>query len=114
VYWIRIASGQRIRIQEDKEDPQKRYFIFLSAGFSLFRAEGFSYSLDVLNGGLGISKQQFLIIKISNLYTAVHFFLFLVMKTLEPDPESINPNPKHGTNEACRGPAFDIYRQNSA
>ncbi len=32
-----------------------------SAGCSLLRAVGFSWSLDVLYGGLGISKVQFLI-----------------------------------------------------
>jgi hypothetical protein len=34
-----------------------------SAGYSLLRAEGFSCSLDVLYGGLGINKLQFLIKK---------------------------------------------------
>ncbi len=33
------------------------------AGRSFFRAEGFSCSLDVLNGGLGISKLQFFLSK---------------------------------------------------
>jgi hypothetical protein len=37
--------------------------IFLSAGCSLLRAEGFSCSSDVLKGGLGISKLQLLIKK---------------------------------------------------
>jgi hypothetical protein len=41
-----------IRIQELKNVPQKlkkvkKFFMFLSAGCSLLRAEGFSYSLDV-------------------------------------------------------------------
>jgi hypothetical protein len=36
-------------------------FMFLSTGCPLLRAEGFSCSLGVLYGGLGISKLQFLI-----------------------------------------------------
>jgi hypothetical protein len=52
------------------------------------RAEGFSFSLDVILGGLEISKLQFLIKKGK----------FLVIKTLdpEPDPESLDmldPDP---------------------
>jgi hypothetical protein len=38
---------------------QLKNFIFWSAGCSLLRAEGFSRSLVVLYGGLGISKLQF-------------------------------------------------------
>jgi hypothetical protein len=36
-------------------------FMFLSAGCYLLRSEGYSCSLDVLYGGLWISKLQFLI-----------------------------------------------------
>ncbi len=60
-YKLRI----RIRIQEGKNDKKNRnkdrIFIFSNAGCSLLRAEGFSCSLGVLYGGLGISKLQFLI-----------------------------------------------------
>jgi hypothetical protein len=62
------------------------------------RAEGFC-SLGVLYGGLGINKSQFLkdIKKIS----AVKFLQFLVIKTLDLDPQvekildlhQINANP---------------------
>jgi hypothetical protein len=52
--------------------------MFWRAGFSLLRAEGFSCSLDVLYGGLGISKLQ-----------------FLNKKMLDPDLDSMNPGPKH-------------------
>jgi hypothetical protein len=38
--------------------------MFYSAECSLFRAEGFSCSLDVLYGGIGISQLQYLTIKI--------------------------------------------------
>ncbi len=75
--WIRI----RIQIADPDPDPdpdpggqkwptkienRKKYriFMFWSAGCSLFRAEGFSCSLGVLYGGLGISKLLFLIEKI--------------------------------------------------
>jgi hypothetical protein len=60
--------------------------MFLSARCSLLRAEGFSCSLDVLYGGLGISKLQFLFNKISNLFSSCVIFKFLVIKTLEPVP----------------------------
>ncbi len=67
------------------------------------RAEGFSCSLDVLYGGLGIIKLQFLIKK----ELLKKFELqCLVMKTLDPDqeslemldpdPDSMNLEPQHG------------------
>jgi hypothetical protein len=71
--WIRInlSCWIRIRIQIADPDPggqklpqkiEKR--TEFSSGCSLLRAEGFSCSLGVLYGGLGISKLQFLIKKI--------------------------------------------------
>jgi hypothetical protein len=83
----------RIRIQEGKNDPKKnrkkdRISIFRSAGCSLLRAEGFSYSLGVLYGGLGISKLQFLIKKIKIKFLFVNFFSILDHQTLDPDPGS--------------------------
>ncbi len=75
------------------------------------RKKGFSCSLDVLHGRLGISKLQFLMKKISNLFFNLIFFKFTVIKTLDPDwirirvgiqpkmldsdPDSMNPDPKH-------------------
>jgi hypothetical protein len=60
---IRIQSGQigiRIRIQEGKNDPQKKEknlkVYVLSVGWPLLRAEGFFCNLNVLYGGIGISK----------------------------------------------------------
>ncbi len=57
------------------------------------RAEGFSCSLDVLYGGLGISKLQFLIKKRYKTNFQLYIFLlqFLVIKTLDPypDPDSL-------------------------
>jgi hypothetical protein len=47
-----------------KNRKKSRIFMFLSTVCSLLRAEGFSCSLGVLYGGLGISKLQFLIKKI--------------------------------------------------
>ncbi len=75
---IRINLSWWIRIQEGKNDPKKiekkdRIFIFWS---SLLRAEGFSCSLGVLYGGLGISKLQFLIKKIKIKFLVVQFFQF--------------------------------------
>jgi hypothetical protein len=57
--------------------------MFRSAGFSLLRAEGFSWSLEVLSGGLGISNLQFLIKNIT--FFSCKFFYFFVIKTLDPD-----------------------------
>jgi hypothetical protein len=50
--------------------------MFLSTGCSLLKAEGFSCSLGVLYGGLGISKLQFLIKKIEIKFPAIIFFNF--------------------------------------
>jgi hypothetical protein len=83
-----------------KNSKKLRNFMFGSAGCSLLRAEGFSCSLDILYGGLGISKLQFL--------SAVIFLNFwsseplirigtvpIQPKLLDPDPESVNLDPKH-------------------
>jgi hypothetical protein len=86
--------------------------MFLSVGWPLLRAEGFFCNLDILYGGLGIGKLQFLIKKNSNFVSYVIFFQFLVIKGLDPDwirirfglqdptldpdpdPEKINMDPK--------------------
>ncbi len=52
------------------------------------RAEGFSCSLGVLYGGLGISKWQLLKKKIKIKFSAVIFFSVLGHQTLDPDPGS--------------------------
>ncbi len=59
-----------------KNRNKSRIFMFLSTGCSLLRAEGFSCSLGVLCGGLGISKLQFLIKKIEIKFLAINFFQF--------------------------------------
>jgi hypothetical protein len=61
--------------------------MFLSTGCSLLRAEGFSCSLGVFCGGLGITKLQFLI-KNRKLISSYTFFFILVHQTLDPDPGS--------------------------
>jgi hypothetical protein len=67
------AYKLRIRIQEGKNDPKK---LKKGENFYLLRAEGFSCSLGVLYGGLGISKLQFLIKKIKIKILVVNFFQF--------------------------------------
>jgi hypothetical protein len=66
--------------------------MFLSTGCSLLRAEGFSCSLGVLYGGLGISKLQFLIKKIEIKFPAITLFQSEVInpwiRIRDPDPES--------------------------
>jgi hypothetical protein len=58
------GSGSRRAKMTPKNRKKDRIFIKKSAGCSLLRAEGFSCSLSILYGGLGISKLQFLIKKI--------------------------------------------------
>ncbi len=62
--------------------------MFLSTGCSLLRAEGFSCSLGILYGGLGISKLQFFIKKIEIKFPAIIFFSILGHHALDPDPGS--------------------------
>ncbi len=75
------------------------------------RAEGVFFSLEFLYGGLGIGKLQFLILKNVIFSSAVNFFKFLVIKTMDPEwirigikpkmlapdpnPYHMNTNPKH-------------------
>jgi hypothetical protein len=93
-HYFRIKWGLWIRIQEGKNDPQKRKnlinLVFSSAECSLLRAEGFLCSLDVSYGSLGISKLQFLIKKRYTKNLQLFFLQFLVIKTLDSylDPDS--------------------------
>ncbi len=66
------------------------------------RAEGFFCNSDILYGGLGIGKLQFLIKKQFKFFSAVIFFQFLVIKDLDPDwiririglqPQTLDPDP---------------------
>jgi hypothetical protein len=58
--------------------------------------------LDILYGGLGIGKLQFLIKKNKNKFSAVICFQFFVIKALDPDwiririgvhPKMLDPDP---------------------
>ena len=84
VGWIRIQEGKMTH----KNRKKSRIFMFLSTGCSLLRAEGFSCSLGLLYGGLGISKLKFLIKKIEIKFPAINFFSILGHQTLDPDPGS--------------------------
>ncbi len=82
------------------ENLKKLRNMLSSAGCSLLRAEVFPCSLDVIYGGLGISKLQFFVSKnwkkISNFFSAVNFFQFLFIKTLERyriQPKMLDPDP---------------------
>ncbi len=66
------------------------------------RAEDFSCSLDVLYGGVGISKLQFLNKKYQ--FFSLNFWsskpwswirMGIEPKMLDPDPDSMNLDPKH-------------------
>jgi hypothetical protein len=68
------------------------------------RAEGFFCNLDILYGGLGIGKLQFLKKKNLILFSAVIFFNFWSLKPwirigiqpkmLDPDPDEMNADPQ--------------------
>ncbi len=75
--------------------------MFWSARCSLLRAEGFSCVLNVLYGGLGIASfdQK----KKKKIFRCIFFLTFFVIKTLDPDPDSlemldpdsVNTDPQH-------------------
>ncbi len=103
-------SGSRRAKMTYKNRKKLRNFMLWSAGRSLLRAEGFSCSLDVLYGGLGISKLQFFIKELSNFFPAVIFFPILEYQypgsgavfspkwcilIRIPVLDSMNPDPKH-------------------
>jgi hypothetical protein len=81
--------------------------MFLSTGCSLLRAEGFSCSLGVLYGGLGISKLQFFIKKIESKFPAINFFSILGHQTLDPDPESGSTIRKNAGSDSESGSALN-------
>ncbi len=76
VLWIRIRIGSGF-------NGVTGSVISWSVWCSLFMAEGFSFSLD-------INKLQFLIKIINKKFLSYIFFLqFLVIKTLDPNPDSL-------------------------
>ncbi len=78
------VCGIRIRIQEDKNDPQssKKFRIsYIEVLDVLLRAEGFF--CNFLYGGIWIGKLYNLIQL--NFFPAELFFYFVVFKTLDPD-----------------------------
>ncbi len=94
--WIRTGSSRAKMTHKNRKSF--RNFLFWSAGCPLLRAKGFSCSLDILYLGLGTSKLQFLIKKISIFSSC--FFQFLVIKALDLDwirigihPTMLDPDP---------------------
>jgi hypothetical protein len=73
-----------------KRKKKVKKFHVLNCWMFCLRAESFSCSLGVLYRGLGISKLEFLIKKITYNFSALNFFLFLVIKTLDPE---LDPDP---------------------
>ncbi len=91
-----------------KNGKKFKNLMFWSAGCSLLSAEGFSCSLDVLCGGLRISKYIFWSIKEkkkkNHLYFFLQFFGYQILdldpdslEMLDPDldPDSLNLDPKY-------------------
>jgi hypothetical protein len=76
---LTLVGWIRFRIQEGKKTHKNvrklRSFMFRNAGCSLLRGESFCCTLDVFYGGLGIIQLQ--------------FFQFLVIKTLDLDPDPL-------------------------
>jgi hypothetical protein len=70
-----IPDPRRVKMAH-KNWKKLRNFMFWSAECYLLRAEGFSCSLSVLYGGLGISKPQFLIKKQSTIFRCKFFYSF--------------------------------------
>jgi hypothetical protein len=69
------GSGSGFRRAKMTHKSRKNYEI------SCFEVLDVLCSLDVLSGGLGVSIQNFL-----NIFSC-NFFRFLVIKTLDPDPD---------------------------
>jgi hypothetical protein len=90
-----------------KNRKKSRIFMFLSTGCSLLRAEGFSSSLDVLYGGLGISKLQFLIKKIEIKFPAINFFAILGHQSVDPDLGSGSAIRKNAGSGSVSGSALN-------
>jgi hypothetical protein len=99
-----------------KIDKVKKFYVLKCWIFSL-RAEGFSCSLDVLYGGLGICKLQFLIKKILNFFSSCKFFSIFIHrnpgirtgiqpKMLDPDPESGSKHCLGSNIRVVQGPLF--------
>ncbi len=89
--WIRIrlncGSGSR-RANDPQKYKKSPEFMFWSTGCALLRAEGFSCSLGVLYGCLGISKLQLWSKKIEIKFPAINFIFIFCHQTLDPDPGS--------------------------
>ncbi len=82
-------SGSRRAKKTHKHRRKLIKFMFWSAGCSLSRADGFSLSLDILYGGIGIRRLDFWSKKDWKKNFQLCFFLqFLVMKTMDTDPDS--------------------------
>jgi hypothetical protein len=81
-------SGSRRAKSTHKNRKKINKFHFLKCWISLLRTENFFCSLNVLYGGLGIIKLQFLIKK-DMIKNSKCIFKFFVIKTLNPDPDSL-------------------------
>jgi hypothetical protein len=104
-----MGSKSRRKKMHHKNRNEANRFYFWGAGCFLLRALGFSCVLDVLYGGQGISKLQFLIKNRCKECLAELFFLNFWIKTLDPDwsrsvsgswldpnpdsPEMLDPDP---------------------
>ncbi len=95
------GSGIRIQIHESMDDPKKlkKFKKFHVLKCWMVPMEGWRLCyLGVLYGGLGISKLLFFF-KYRTFISAVNFFPIFGNQNLgsglAPDPDSMNPDPKH-------------------
>ncbi len=77
-------SGSRRAKNTHKNREKVNKFHFLNTGCSLLRAEGFSCGLDILYGGLGISKLHFFYQKKKKKKTIFSCIFFLNFLSLKP------------------------------
>jgi hypothetical protein len=71
--------------------------MFSNAECSLLRAEGFSCSLNVLYGGLGINKLQYLINKVKQIFSRNFFNMWSskpwIRIGIQPKMLDLDPDP---------------------
>jgi hypothetical protein len=87
------GSGSRRAKMTHKSRRKIAEVHVLKCWMTSLRAEGFLYNLDIIYGGLGIGKLQFLIIK-KKIFSCNFFSNFWSYKALDPDPEKRNTDPQ--------------------
>jgi hypothetical protein len=99
------GSGPRRAKKTHKHRQKLINFMFLSAGCSLLRAEGFFCCLDFPHGGLGITTMAY--------YSSLKFLQFLDVQTFDPHwPKMLDPDP-HWNQRINNTRTEDVFYQGS-